>query len=52
MFMFYFVYTKHQVLLICNENREISVANLMIQSRGLFPLGNKYFGVFVLNGLI
>ena len=27
----YFVYTKHQVLLICNENKEISVANLMIQ---------------------
>ena len=24
-----FVYTKHQVLLICNENKEISVANLM-----------------------
>ena len=23
MFMFYFVYTKHQVLLICNENKEI-----------------------------
>ena len=22
---------KHQVLLICNENKEISVANLMIQ---------------------
>ena len=30
MFIFYFVYTKHQVLLICNENKEISVANLMI----------------------
>ena len=27
----YFVYPKHQVLLICNENKEISVANLMIQ---------------------
>ena len=26
-----FVYTKHQVLLICNKNKEISVANLMIQ---------------------
>ena len=22
MFIFYFVYTKHQVLLICNENKE------------------------------
>ena len=31
MFIFYFVYTTHQVLLICNENKEISVANLMIQ---------------------
>ena len=31
MFIFYFVYTKHQVVLICNENKEISVANLMIQ---------------------
>ena len=31
MFIFYFVYTKHQVLLICNENKEISVTNLMIQ---------------------
>ena len=31
MFIFYFVYTKHQVLLICNENEEIHVANLMIQ---------------------
>ena len=30
MFIFYFVYTKHQVLLIYNENKEISVANLMI----------------------
>ena len=31
MFIFYFVYTNHQVLLICNENKEIYVANLMIQ---------------------
>ena len=31
MFIFYFVYPKHQVLLICNENKEISFANLMIQ---------------------
>ena len=29
---YFIVYTKHQVLLIiCNENKEISVANLMIQ---------------------
>ena len=31
MFIFYFAYTKYQVLLICNENKEITVANLMIQ---------------------
>ena len=31
MFIFYFVYPKHQVLLIGNENKEIYVANLMIQ---------------------
>ena len=30
MFIFYFVYTKNQVVLICNENKEIYVANLMI----------------------
>ena len=34
MFIFYFVYTKHQVLLICNENKEISVANLGINILG------------------
>ena len=51
MLIFYFVYTKRQVLLICNENKEISVANLMIQFRGLFPLGYRYLGVFVLNGI-
>ena len=28
--IFYFIYTKHQVS-FCNENKEISVANLMIQ---------------------
>ena len=31
MFIFYFVYTKHQGLLICNENKEICVANLMMK---------------------
>ena len=30
MFIFCFSNTKHQVLLISNENKEISVANLMI----------------------
>ena len=29
--IFDFVYTKHQLLLICNENNEIYVANLMLQ---------------------
>ena len=51
MFIFYFIYTKHQVLLIRNENKEICVANLMIKYR-FFPLKNKYFGTFVQNGLI
>ena len=50
MFIFYIVYTKHQVLLICNENKEICVANLRIKQR-FYPLKNKYLGVFVLNGL-
>ena len=31
MFILYLGYTKHQVLLICNENKAIYVANLMIQ---------------------
>ena len=30
--MLYFVYTKHQVLLISDENKEINVANLMLQN--------------------
>ena len=34
MFIFYFVYTKD--LLICNENKEICVANLMIKFIYLF----------------
>ena len=51
MFIFCFVYTKHEVLLICNENKEICVADLMIR-QSFFPLKNKYFGVFILNGLI
>ena len=29
MFIFHFVYTKNQVLLIYNENKEICIANLM-----------------------
>ena len=27
------------------------VLSIWLKNRGLFPLGNKYFGVFVLNGL-
>ena len=34
---------KHQVLLICNENKDISVANL-IDTIEVHFLGNKYFG--------
>ena len=49
MFIFYFVYTKHQVLLICNENKEIHVANLMIQMRFIFSW-ELIFWVIVLNG--
>ena len=41
MFIFYFVGdTKHQVSLNCNENKEISVANL-------FNLRNEYNVVFI-----
>ena len=35
---------------VCNENKEIYVANLMIKYR-LISSRNQYFGVFVLNGL-
>ena len=42
MFIFYFVHTKHQVLLICNENKQIYVANLMIQ---------QWFRLYILLGI-
>ena len=45
MFIFYFVYPKHQVLLICNENKEISVANLMIQQRFISSREEIYWGL-------
>ena len=53
MFIFYFVCnTKHQVWLICNENKLLLPIWCYNSSViGLFPLGNKYFGAFVLNGL-
>ena len=38
----YFILSTQNILLICNEDKEIYVANLMIQ--GLFPLGNEYLG--------
>ena len=49
MFICYFVYTNHQVLLICNENRQ----NVCCQfDCDTFPLADKYSGVTcVLNGL-
>ena len=31
MCIFYFIYPKHQVSLNCSENKEISIANLMMQ---------------------
>ena len=37
MFIFNFVYTKHQVLLICNDNKAIYVANLMITIEVYIP---------------
>ena len=51
MFIFYFVYTKQQVLLICNENEKFMLP-IWWYNRGSFPLGNEYFMVFVLNGLL
>ena len=50
MFIFYFVYPKHQIFLICNEIKKFLLP-IWWYNRGSFPLGNKYFGVFVLNGL-
>ena len=44
MFIFYLVYPKHQVLLICNLNKEISVANLMIRIEVNFLLGINILG--------
>ena len=44
MFIFYFVYTKHPV--------KTFLLPIWWYNRGLFPLGNKYFGIFVLKGLI
>ena len=48
MFIFYFVYTKHQVSLNCNENKDISVASWTIEID--FFLDINYV-VFILNGL-
>ena len=45
MFIFYIVYTKHQVLLICNKNKEICIANLMKKYRDLFLLKIKNLGL-------
>ena len=41
---FIFVYTKHQVLLICNENKEIYVANLINTIEVHFLLGINILG--------
>ena len=42
MFMFYFLYTKHQVLLICNEIKKFLLP-IGWYNRGSFPLGIKHF---------
>ena len=44
-FIFYFVYTKHQVLLICNENKESYVANFDDTIEGYFLLGINIWGL-------
>ena len=45
MFIFYFVYTKHQVLLIFYENKEIYVANLIDTIEVDFLLGINIWGL-------
>ena len=48
---YYILSTQNiKVLLICNENKEFLLP-IWWYNRGLFALGNKYFGVFILNGL-
>ena len=43
----YLIYTKQKVLLICNENKEICVVNLMIKYRYFFPLLEYYYDYFL-----
>ena len=51
MFIFYFVYTKHQVSLNCNENKDISGPWQLDDTIEIdFFLDIKYV-VFILNGL-
>ena len=45
MFIFYFVYTKHQILLICNKNKEIYVANFDDTIEVYFLLGINIWGL-------
>ena len=45
MFIFYFVYTKDQVLLTSNENKEMYVANFMISKEVDFLLGIHIWGL-------
>ena len=45
MFIFYFVFTKQQVLLICNENKEIYVANFDDTIEVDFFLGINIWGL-------
>ena len=51
MIIFYFVYTKHHVLLICNENKEKICCQFDDTIEVYFLLGINILGVFILNGL-
>ena len=52
MFIFYFVYRKHQVILICNENKEIYVAKYDDTEEVYFLLGINIMGSLFLMGLL
>ena len=45
MFIFYFVYTKHQVLLICNENKDNSCCQFDDTIEVDFFLGINIWGL-------
>ena len=49
--LFYFVYTNIKFYWFVMKIKQFLLP-IWWYNRGLFPLGNKYFGVFVLNGLM